>query len=55
MAKFLTGGTSGTLAKGAGLERLNHIVVVVLENWSFDSLYGQFPGASGLAQAEGHP
>jgi acid phosphatase len=34
-----------------GLARLNHIVVVVLENWSFDSLYGQFAGAEGLANA----
>jgi acid phosphatase len=34
-----------------GLARLNHIVVVVLEDWSFDSLYGQFPGAEGLANA----
>src|SRR5258708_3132849 len=34
-----------------GLARLNHIVVVVLEDWSFDSLYGQFAGAEGLANA----
>jgi acid phosphatase len=34
-----------------GLARLNHVVVVVLENWSFDSLYGQFAGADGLASA----
>jgi len=46
---------SGTPANGGGLERLNHIVVVVLENWSFDSLYGQFPGASGLTQAQSAP
>ncbi len=44
--------SGGAPAKGVGLERLNHIVVVVLENWSFDSLYGQFPGGSGLAQAQ---
>jgi phospholipase C len=35
----------------SGLARLSHIVVVVLENWSFDSLYGQFAGADGLANA----
>ena len=28
--------------------RLKHIVVIYQENWSFDSLYGQFPGADGL-------
>ena len=36
----------------AGLANLNHIVVIVLENWSFDSLYAEFPGATGLAQAQ---
>ena len=38
-----------------GLARLNHIVVIVLENWSFDSLYGQMPGADGLAAAASAP
>jgi phospholipase C len=28
---------------------INHIVVIYQENWSFDSLYGQFPGVDGLA------
>jgi acid phosphatase len=32
-----------------GLARLNHLVVIVLENWSYDSLYGGMPGAEGLA------
>ena len=33
------------------LEGIKHIVVIYQENWSFDSLYGLFPGANGLAQA----
>jgi len=33
---------------------LQHIVVVYLENHSFDNLYGQFPGANGLANPAGH-
>jgi phospholipase C len=36
----------------AGLERLEHIVVIYLENRSFDSLFGLFPGANGLAEAK---
>ena len=28
--------------------RIQHIVVIYQENWSFDSLYGQFPGVNGL-------
>ncbi len=30
------------------VKRLQHIIVIYQENWSFDSLYGQFPGANGL-------
>src|SRR5258708_3302493 len=30
---------------------INHIIVLYLENWSFDSLYGMFPGANGIANA----
>ena len=35
----------------AGIERLDHIVVIYAENRSFDNLYGSFPGADGLANA----
>jgi phospholipase C len=31
------------------VKHLKHIIVIYQENWSFDSLYGQFPGASGYA------
>ncbi len=34
-----------------GLERVQHIIVLYLENRSFDQLYGLFPGADGLADA----
>jgi acid phosphatase len=33
------------------LRRIKHIIVIYQENWSFDSLYGLFPGANGLSQA----
>lgn len=39
-----------TSASG-GLEKLEHIVVIYMENRSFDSLYGLFPGANGIANA----
>jgi phospholipase C len=32
----------------ADLKRVEHVVVIYMENWSFDGLYGQFPGADGL-------
>jgi phospholipase C len=31
------------------IERIGHIVVVYMENHSFDSLYGSFPGVEGLS------
>ncbi len=38
-----------------GLERIQHIIVVYLENHSFDNLFGNFPGANGLAKAGAAP
>ncbi len=34
-----------------GLDKINHIIVIYLENRSFDNLYGLFPGAEGIANA----
>src|SRR5438067_3542439 len=34
------------------LSRIGHIVILYLENRSFDNLYGEFPGADGLASAK---
>src|SRR5713226_5554814 len=33
------------------LDKINHLIVIYQENWSFDSLYGKMPGANGLANA----
>ncbi len=42
-------GVSVTLKKP--IAKPGHIIVIYLENWSFDAMYGQFPGAEGVAQA----
>jgi phospholipase C len=34
-----------------GLEKIERIVVIYMENRSFDHLYGHFPGANGIANA----
>ena len=39
------------VAPQAGLDRIEHIVVIYAENRSFDHLYGLFPGADGIANA----
>src|SRR5438045_2714547 len=33
------------------LDRIDHLVVIFMENWSFDGLYGRFPGADGMDNA----
>src|SRR5260370_1974428 len=38
-------------AQTNGLQKINHVVVIYQENWSFDSLYPSFPGANGIDQA----
>jgi phospholipase C len=38
-------------APKAGLEKIQHVIVIFAENRSFDHLYGLFPGANGLANA----
>jgi phospholipase C len=30
---------------------IKHVIVIYQENWSFDSLYGLFPGANGISKA----
>lgn len=41
-------GNGGTPVPAPNYGKLNHIVVIYQENWSFDALYGQFPGANGV-------
>ncbi|HEX3851845.1 MAG TPA: acid phosphatase [Polyangiaceae bacterium] len=40
-----------TGASATGLKKVNHVVVIVLENWTFDSLYAELPGVEGLTGA----
>jgi len=35
----------------AKFQQIQHVIVIYQENWSFDSLYGLFPGANGLFQS----
>lgn len=35
-----------------GIRQINHLVVIYMENHSFDNLYGEFKGANGIANAE---
>src|SRR5512140_1600111 len=46
-----TDGGGGGADGAVGLGKIDHVVVIVLENWSFDSLYAELAGAEGLANA----
>jgi phospholipase C len=49
---FQTDNTNVAQNAGAqGLANIQHFVVIYQENWSFDSLYGSFPGADGISNA----
>lgn len=39
-------------AKPRGIKKVGHVVVIYMENHSFDNLFGQFRGADGLANAK---
>ncbi|HST07403.1 MAG TPA: alkaline phosphatase family protein, partial [Gemmatimonadaceae bacterium] len=39
---------------GADFGKLEHIVVIYMENHSFDNLYGEFTGANGISNAGDH-
>jgi phospholipase C len=51
VAAVLAATTAPAAAQPSGLDKLNHIIVIYQENRSFDSIYGNFPGANGLANA----
>ena len=36
----------------ASLSDLQNVIIIFQENWSFDSLFGFFPGANGISKAE---
>jgi phospholipase C len=55
----VAGCDTGTSSVASGADRsvaslqakVNHVIVIYQENWSFDALYGKFPGANGFANA----
>src|SRR5262249_28551667 len=42
---------SSTAPSTGNISKINHIVVIYLENHSFDNLYGELAGAEGLSAA----
>src|SRR5580692_5232123 len=46
--RHLSNSTTGIPA-ATGIQKVGHVVVIYMENHSFDNLYGQFEGADGLS------
>jgi len=41
----LVAAVCASMAPGpSAIDRINHVVVIYQENWSFDGLFGTFPG-----------
>jgi len=40
---------SGEAGFATAVQKIQHIIVIYQENWSFDGLYGKFPGGYGLS------
>ncbi|BAS18449.1 acid phosphatase (plasmid) [Arthrobacter sp. Hiyo8] len=39
----------------AGINKIQHVIVIMQENRSFDSYFGTFPGADGIPMLNGSP
>ena len=50
-----TGGPSGTYVVAAGIHKIKHVIIVMQENRSFDTYFGTYPGADGIAMTNGTP
>ena len=48
---LLTGSCVPLSRTARPIDKINHLIVIFQENWSFDGLYGVFPGANGIANA----
>jgi phospholipase C len=44
-----------SFAAGGGIHKIKHVVVIMQENRSFDSLFGTYPGADGIPMRNGQP
>ena len=47
--------TSSSVSPEAGISKIQHVIVVMQENRSFDSYFGTYPGADGIPMKNGKP
>ncbi len=51
----VTSSPTGAYLVAAGIHKIKHVIVVMQENRSFDSYFGTYPGADGIAMTNGTP
>jgi phospholipase C len=49
------GGALGSYVVPSGIHKIKHVIVIMQENRSFDSYFGTYPGADGIAVRHGVP
>lgn len=49
------GGSGVAVAEDVGIHKIQHVVIIMQENRSFDSYFGTFPGADGIPMKRGVP
>jgi hypothetical protein len=54
-AERVSGGPDGTYVVAPGIHKIKHVIIVMQENRSFDSYFGTYPGADGIAMSDGTP
>ncbi len=47
--------TAATTAAPVGMDKIEHVVIIVQENRSFDHYFGTYPGADGIPMTDGTP
>jgi len=55
LSGLLAGMGGGAQAATTGIHKIQHIIVVMQENRSFDQYFGTYPGADGIAMLNGVP
>ncbi|MBV8300770.1 MAG: phospholipase, partial [Candidatus Dormibacteraeota bacterium] len=50
-----TSPSSSPSAVAAGIHKIQHVIVIMQENRSFDSYFGTYPGADGIPMVNGQP
>ncbi len=51
----VSGGPTGSYVVPTGIHKIEHVVVIMQENRSFDTYFGTFPGADGIPTKDGKP